>query len=395
VPAPLTRSFLTRLVALPLCLFGSLATAQVPAVMYHAHPNLGYDQNNFRDHMDFLVDNGYNTIDMDEFYDWYANEGILPLRPIVITVDDNYVLGYTEMYPIFAERGIVATNYTHTQGIGIGAPKASWVQVNEMDAAGVFLIESHSRTHPTLDTVSSTQLTSEVHGSQADIIANVNGKITRHFCYPYGRYNEAVIDELIAAGYVTGLTTIRGLNYRDTPPYELRRWHGDSKNLTQFLTEIQHAQLPPPPPGEGWILDDAEPHALYDNTSWLPTASVPGYFHTGYRVRAAGGPEASSLRWAAHLPQTGRMRVHARWTENANRASNAEYLIHTASGIVSVVVDQRINGAQWNDLGIHEFAEGEPVQIWLGGPSDGYIVADAIWFEPVPAPEASDHFAFY
>jgi hypothetical protein len=89
------------------------------------------------------------------------------------------------------------------------------------------------------------------------------------------------------------------------------------------------------------------------------------------------------------------MRVHARWTENANRASNAEYSILTASGLVSVVVDQRTNGAQWNDLGIHEFAEGEPVQVWLGGPSDGYLVADAIWFEPVPAPQASDHFAIH
>ncbi len=363
--------------------------------MYHAHADLGYVQDNFRAHMDFLVENGYNTISMDQFYDWYANEGILPLRPIVITVDDNYIQGYTEMYPIFVERGIVATNYTHTQGIGIGAPKASWAQVREMDASGVFRVESHSRTHPELDNVGLVQLYSEVHGSRDDIANNVNGKVTRHFCYPYGRFDEDVINELKAAGYVTGLTTIRGLNYRNTPAYELRRWHGDRKTLQEFIVEIQHDQLPPPPPGEGWILDDAEPHALPKGGSWFPSVSESGYFYTGYHYRASGGPTATGLRWAAYLPQTGTMRVHARWTQHPNRASNAAYTIHTANGEVTVVVDQRINGSQWNDLGTYEFAEGEPVQVWLGGASDGFIIADAIWFEPVNIPSTGDHFAIY
>lgn len=56
----------------------------------------------------------------------------------MLTVDDNYILGYTEMYPAPAARGMVATNYTHTRGIGIGAPKASWEQVAEMDAASAY-----------------------------------------------------------------------------------------------------------------------------------------------------------------------------------------------------------------------------------------------------------------
>jgi peptidoglycan/xylan/chitin deacetylase (PgdA/CDA1 family) len=363
--------------------------------MYHAHPNLGYDINNFRAHMDFLVENGYNTIDMDQFYDWYANEGVLPLRPIVITVDDNYTQGYTEMYPIFAERGIVAINYTHTRGIGVGVPKATWAQVREMDASGVFLIESHSQTHPTLDTISASQLFSEVHGSRDDVAANVNGKVTRHFCYPYGRYNPAVIDELIAAGYVTGLTTTKGLNFRSTPPYELRRWHGDGKNLAQFITEIQHAQLPPLPPGDGWILDDSEPHALYASASWSLSTSPTGFFHTGCRIRSAGDEAAPEFRWAAILPTTGTMRLHGRWSASAARASNATYTISTAGGDVDVAVDQRVNGGQWNELGVFDFAADEPVMVWLGGESDGSLSADALWFEPVPVDPVTDAFAIY
>ncbi|MCC5874896.1 MAG: polysaccharide deacetylase family protein, partial [Candidatus Sumerlaeia bacterium] len=124
--------------------------SQVPAVMYHAHENLGYVEQDFRDHMEFLAENEFTGIDMDQFYEWHQNDAILPYRPIILTVDDNYILGYTSMYPILVETGMVAINYAHTRGIGIGAPKASWAQIREMDESGFFLVESHSQTHPQL-----------------------------------------------------------------------------------------------------------------------------------------------------------------------------------------------------------------------------------------------------
>ena len=133
--------------------FVSPATGQVPAVIYHAHPNLGYVRENFVAHLDYLAVNSFSTITLDQFYDWRVNDGILPYRPIMLTVDDNYLLGYTEMYPALAARGMVATNFTHTRGIGIGSPKANWEQVADMDAAGVFLVEAHSKTHPRLTAI--------------------------------------------------------------------------------------------------------------------------------------------------------------------------------------------------------------------------------------------------
>ncbi|MFM7206210.1 MAG: hypothetical protein ACKO4T_06050, partial [Planctomycetaceae bacterium] len=83
---------------------GRPAAAQVPAVMYHAHPNLGYVRENFTAHLDYFAANAFSTITLDQFYDWRVNDGILPYRPILLTVDDNYILGYTEMYPALAAR---------------------------------------------------------------------------------------------------------------------------------------------------------------------------------------------------------------------------------------------------------------------------------------------------
>ena len=364
--------------------FAAPAAGQVPAVMYHAHPNLGYLREHFVAHLDYLAANGFSTITLDQFYDWRVNDGILPYRPIMLTVDDNYILGYTEMYPALAARGMVATNFTHTRGIGIGNPKATWEQVAEMDAAGVFLVEAHSQTHPRLTTLSAAQLRQEVSGSRSDIAANVGGKVSDHFAYPYGGYDAAVIAELEAAGFKTGMTTKKGLNTRETPLFELRRWHGDGRGLDAFLAESGLGVLPPPPPGPGWILDNADPAARPQGTGWTLTTS--GSAHDGRSLVGPAGPSAS-VRWAAHLPESGTMRVHARWTSTADRAPEAVYSIDAADGMHPIAVDQRSRGGQWVSLGEYSFSPGQPVVVTLGG-SAGTLSADAIWFEPIATASA-------
>ena len=375
--------FGTGIAALLAAVGGGLpAAAQVPAVMYHAHPNLGYVRENFTAHLDYLAANSFSTITLDQFYDWRVNNGILPYRPIMLTVDDNYILGYTEMYPALAARHMVATNYTHTLGIGIGNPKASWQQVAEMDAAGVFLVESHSQTHPQLTTITTTQLRQEVAGARQDIATNVGGKVSNHFAYPYGNYNATVIAELQAAGFKTGMTTKAGLNTRTTPLYELQRFAGDGKTLASFLSSSGLGTLPPPPPGAGWVLDDADPAALPRGAAWTAFSTSSAY--QGKNLVATGGT-SSSLRWAAYLPEAGTMTVRARWSASADRATNASYTIEAADGAHVVTVDQRSRGGEWVSLGTFSFAAGQPAIVTLAGTA-GTLSADAVWFEPLATP---------
>jgi autotransporter-associated beta strand protein len=377
----------TRLVAMLLATilgFMTPAAGQVPAVIYHAHANLGYVRENFVAQLDYFAANSFSTITLDQFYDWRVNDGILPYRPILLTMDDNYILGYTEMYPALAARGMVATNFTHTRGIGIGSPKASWEQVAEMDSAGVFLVEAHTQTHPRLTTVSASQVWQEVTGARVDIAANVGGKVSNHFAYPYGSYDATVIAALEAAGYKTAMTTRKGLNTRETPLFELLRWKGDGLDLPAFLAESGLGTLPPPPPGPGWILDNADPAARPEGLGWTSTTSAAAY--QGKSLVATAGPSAS-LRWAAHLPESGTMRIHARWTATADRAPEALYTIDAVDGSHPVVVDQRLQGGQWVSLGDFSFAPGQPVVVTLAGQT-GTLSADAIWFEPIATDRA-------
>lgn len=363
---------------------GGPAAAQVPAVMYHAHPNLGYVRDNFTAHLDYLAANSFSTITLDEFYDWRVNDGILPYRPILLTVDDNYILGYTEMYPALASRGMVATNYTHTRGIGMGAPKASWQQVAEMDAAGVFLVEAHTQTHPRLTTITGTQLQQEVAGARQDIAINVGGKVSNHFAYPYGSYDTTVIAALQAAGYKTGMTTKTGLNTRTTPLFELQRYGGDGKDLPTFLTSSGLGTLPPAPPGPGWVLDNADPAALPRGAGWTAMSTSSAY--QGQTLVCSGG-SSTTLRWAAYLPEAGTMNVRARWTAASDRAAGATYTIQAADGPHVVAVDQRTRGGEWVSLGTYSFAAGQPAIVTLGGTA-GTLSADAVWFEPIATPAA-------
>lgn len=359
------------------------AMGQLPALMYHAHENLGYERDEFIAHMDALVANGYSGITIEQFRAWYYDAEPIPYRSVLITVDDNYILTYTDMFPILKERGLVGINYTHTWGIGIGAPKASWDNIREMEADGTFITESHSRTHPQLTTLSAEQLQSELVGSKQDIEDQIPGKTVISIAYPYGDYNQTVLDATGDAGYLLAFTTVEGLARRSDPPLELPRVASDNLTAAELEDRLGLNNLPPAPPGEGWILDNSGKHFFNNSTSWFPSTSEPGYYAANYHARFSDAGQTAVVRWASYLPAGGEMRVYARWTSHANRASDATYTIVHAGGETSVAVDQRERGGQWVELAVVTMPESGLVDVSLGGEADGVLIADALWFEPV------------
>src|SRR5687767_12354379 len=90
--------------------------------------------------------------------------------------------------------------------------------------------------------------------------------------------------------------------------------------------------------------------------SWAVSTSSPGYLGDGYRFHVAGDG-ANRARWAFPASATaGSYEVFVRWTSGGNRASNAAYVVTSASGTSTVLVDQRVNGGEWRSLGTFRFA---------------------------------------
>ena len=72
------------------------------------------------------------------------------------------------------------------------------------------------------------------------------------------------------------------------------------------------------------------------------------------------------------------------WTTYSNRATAARYEVNHANGAAEHFVDQRVNGGQWQELGIYNFAPGTAGYVELTGvATSGTLGADAVRFELV------------
>ncbi|MFP4058392.1 MAG: polysaccharide deacetylase family protein [Candidatus Brocadiia bacterium] len=160
---------------------------------------------------------GYTVSELDLAPRLAAGEPCAVRRPVVLTFDDGFGDLYDHVLPTLAAQALPAVVYVVTD-----RRRADWTdwdgleppalldrsQLREMAAAGVS-IGSHGRTHARLTRCSPGQLSDEVGGSKK-AIEDLLGREVRHFCYPYGRANEAVAEAVREAGYHTACTTERG-----------------------------------------------------------------------------------------------------------------------------------------------------------------------------------------
>jgi peptidoglycan/xylan/chitin deacetylase (PgdA/CDA1 family) len=96
---------------------------------------------------------------------YIINQGFVSL-----TFDDGYYSSYSKGVPILDAAGLKCTFYTITRLVGDTADGyVTQSQLQTLYKNG-HEIGNHTRTHPALSTVSSTQLTSETTGAQQDLI---------------------------------------------------------------------------------------------------------------------------------------------------------------------------------------------------------------------------------
>jgi hypothetical protein len=109
--------------------------------------------------------------------------------------------------------------------------------------------------------------------------------------------------------------------------------------------------------------------------------STQGYGGDVQAVHAGNG--AKSATWTPNLPKPGKYRVYARWSAHPNRATNTPLTVSFEGGNETVRVDQQTNGDQWNLLGTWTFFAGESGHVKMTDQANGYVIADAVMFEPL------------
>jgi hypothetical protein len=109
-------------------------------------------------------------------------------------------------------------------------------------------------------------------------------------------------------------------------------------------------------------------------------------------------PEASprTATWTiagSQIPQTGSYKVYAKWPAASQHATDVPYTVTHADGTRTVIVNQRLNGGQWNLLGAYNFDSGTDYTVEVSDSPNGAVAADAIYIAPAGGP-ASDAFTW-
>jgi peptidoglycan/xylan/chitin deacetylase (PgdA/CDA1 family) len=184
----------------------------VPILEYHAiQPpvpgqlaQLFVPQADFQRQMQWLKDQGYEAVTLDQVEAAWYQQGELPVKPIVVSFDDGYLSQYVAAFPELQHLGWKGVINLVAQGSDL--PDAD---VKKMIDAG-WELASHTITHPDLTTLDAAQLQNEVAGSR-QVLRRRFGVPVNNFAYPSGQYDHTVIAAVHSAGYVGAESEVPGL----------------------------------------------------------------------------------------------------------------------------------------------------------------------------------------
>lgn len=197
----------------------------VPILEYHVlgtappdapYPELYVTRSDFSRQMDWLDSHGYQAVTLDQVEKAWYHDGTLPPQPVVLSFDDGYRPQFTFALPELRKHGWAGLLNLKAEGSDLYTSN-----VEAMLRAG-WELAAHTIHHLDLTTLDAAQLKEEVAGSRA-ILRDKYGVPVDNFCYPAGRYDDAVIAAVKAAGYVGATTEIPGYATR-AKPYELARF---------------------------------------------------------------------------------------------------------------------------------------------------------------------------
>lgn len=154
-------------------------------------------------------------------------------RSIMLTLDDGYLDSYTNAFPILQRHRVTAVVYPILEDLGKsgvtwpGATEQSPAdmlnrnQVAEMAQAGIEF-GSHLLHHKRLSEMSREERQRELTCSKSELEA-LTGQPVLSIAYPYGDHDDTVVAETAAAGYRFAVTTLPGINARNSNPLRLVR----------------------------------------------------------------------------------------------------------------------------------------------------------------------------
>jgi peptidoglycan/xylan/chitin deacetylase (PgdA/CDA1 family) len=182
----------------------------IPVLMYHS---INYEKGNtarvtkenFKKQMNYLKDNNYVTLSLDEAYNYFTGDIPVPEKSLVLTFDDGYLDNYVDAFPILKEFGFKATIFVITDPVDKNPSYMNLEQLKEMLAHGID-IQSHTTRHENLKDLSYEKQVKTLKESKAFLEKSLNKKVD-YFAYPYGLHSKETLIAITEAGYTMAFTT--------------------------------------------------------------------------------------------------------------------------------------------------------------------------------------------
>jgi peptidoglycan/xylan/chitin deacetylase (PgdA/CDA1 family) len=179
--------------------------------------------------MRFLAVQKITVIPLARLSDYLHGRGDVPERAAVITIDDGYKSAWEKAWPILAKYHYPVTLFVYPQFISRHKSALTWEELREMNRAGAE-IGSHSLTHPLLTNPPKAMnlndylfwLDTELVRSKGIIEGKLGHRI-RFLAYPYGGYDQRVVERTRRAGYDAAVTCDDGNVDIRTDAFHLNR----------------------------------------------------------------------------------------------------------------------------------------------------------------------------
>jgi len=214
--------------------------AQVPIIMYHMITEnrryigkYGISPSELKSDLEYLKNNGYNTIVMEDLINFVKKGKSLPKNPIILTFDDGNFSDYKYLFPLLQEYDMKAVisiigkvtdkiTVQHAENPTATYPNLTWPQVIQMQKSGLVEVQSHGydlhgragsgKLRRESDNAYHQRLKADLQKLQ-DLCQEHLGSTPSTFCYPLGiisKGSHAVLDEL---GFVASLSCQEKMNH--------------------------------------------------------------------------------------------------------------------------------------------------------------------------------------
>lgn len=220
---------------------------RVPILMYHYVENVLDKGDTIRQSLNIipsifeaqvktLQDNGYTFLTAKELADILDQKREAPQKPAVLTFDDGHWDLHTDVLPILQKYHIRATAYIAPGLLG-GSDYLTTEQLKIVAASGAVEIAAHTVNHVWLKGKSLEVVRKEVKDSK-DMLEQLIKKPVVSFAYPFGAFDDQVVQVVKEAGFLTAMSTAPGIEQSKTNKYflyRIRPGRRTGQDLTSYL----------------------------------------------------------------------------------------------------------------------------------------------------------------